>query len=120
MNYQPTRRNLLRISAAASALVLTGCGTGSNPAAEETGPVTIRFTWWGGDARQKATQKVIDAFHAENPNITVVGEYGDWNGYWDKLATQVAANDAPDIIQMDEKYVREYGDRGALLDLKKL
>ena len=47
-------------------------------------------------------------------------EYGDWNGYWDKLATQVAANDAPDIIQMDEKYVREYGDRGALLDLNKL
>ncbi|HEU4668295.1 MAG TPA: extracellular solute-binding protein [Arthrobacter sp.] len=120
MNYQPTRRNLLRISAAASALVLTGCGAVSNTGTEETGPVTIRFTWWGGDARQKATQKVIDAFHAENPNITVVGEYGDWNGYWDKLATQVAANDAPDIIQMDEKYVREYGDRGALLDLKKL
>lgn len=122
MKSQPTRRKLLRWSAtaAASALLLTGCGAGANPAAEETGPVTIRFSWWGGDARQKATQKVIDAFNAENPNITVVGEYGDWNGYWDKLATQVAANDAPDIIQMDEKYVREYGDRGALLDLKKL
>jgi multiple sugar transport system substrate-binding protein len=122
MNHQPSRRSILQLSvaAAASALALSGCGTGSNPAAEETGPVTIRFTWWGGDARQKATQKVIDAFHAENPNITVVGEYGDWNGYWDKLATQVAANDAPDIIQMDEKYVREYGDRGALLDLNKL
>ncbi|SDX50018.1 multiple sugar transport system substrate-binding protein [Arthrobacter sp. cf158] len=122
MKTQPTRRKLLQWSAtaAASALLLTGCGAGANPAAEETGPVTIRFSWWGGDARQKATQKVIDAFNAENPNITVVGEYGDWNGYWDKLATQVAANDAPDIIQMDEKYVREYGDRGALLDLKKL
>ncbi|TVU58497.1 carbohydrate ABC transporter substrate-binding protein [Paenarthrobacter nitroguajacolicus] len=122
MNIQPSRRNLIQFSAAiaVSALVLTGCGTGATPAAEETGPVTIRFSWWGGDARQKATQKVIDAFNAENPNITVVGEYGDWNGYWDKLATQVAANDAPDIIQMDEKYVREYGDRGALLDLKKL
>ena len=120
MNYQPTRRNVLQLSAAmaASALALTGCG--SSPAAESSGPVTLRFTWWGGDARQKATQKVIDAFNAENPNITVVGEYGDWNGYWDKLATQVAANDAPDIIQMDEKYVREYGDRGALLDLKEL
>jgi multiple sugar transport system substrate-binding protein len=120
LNYQPTRRSILLLSAAASALAMTGCGTGSNPAAEETGPVTIRFTWWGGDARQKATQQVIDAFNAENPNITVVGEYSDWTGYWDKLATQVAANDAPDVIQMDEKYVREYGDRGAILDLKKL
>lgn len=122
MNHNPTRRSYLKLSAAvaASVLALSGCAAGGTPAAEETGPVTIRFTWWGGDARQKATQKVIDAFQAENPNITVVGEYSDWNGYWDKLATQVAANDAPDIIQMDEKYVREYGDRGALLDLKKL
>ncbi|WP_311212243.1 MULTISPECIES: ABC transporter substrate-binding protein [unclassified Arthrobacter] len=122
MNNQPSRRTVLQFSAAAafSALAMTGCGAGGNPAAEETGPVSLRFTWWGGDARQKQTQQVIDAFHAENPNITVVGEYSDWSGYWDKLATQVAANDAPDIIQMDEKYVREYGDRGALLDLKKL
>jgi len=122
MSHNPTRRSYLKLSAAvaASALTLTGCSSGGAPAAEETGPVTIRFTWWGGDARQKATQKVIEAFQAENPNITVVGEYSDWTGYWDKLATQVAANDAPDVIQMDEKYVREYGDRGALLDLKKL
>ncbi|WP_166183883.1 extracellular solute-binding protein [Paenarthrobacter ureafaciens] len=121
MNHQPTRRHLIKISAAvaASSVLLAACGT-NDPATEEEGQVTIRFTWWGGDARQKATQKVIDRFNAENPNIKVVGEYSDWLGYWDKLATQVAANDAPDIIQMDEKYVREYGDRGALLDLKKL
>lgn len=122
MNHIPTRRTYLKLSAAvaASVIALSGCAAGGTPAAEETGPVTIRFTWWGGDARQKATQKVIEAFEAENPNIKVMGEYSDWNGYWDKLATQVAANDAPDIIQMDEKYVREYGDRGALLDMKKL
>lgn len=122
MTYSPSRRSYLRLSAAvaASVLAVSGCAAPGAPGADETGPVTIRFTWWGGDARQKATQQVIDAFEAENPNITVVGEYSDWNGYWDKLATQVAANDAPDIIQMDEKYVREYGDRGALLDMKKL
>lgn len=122
MNHIPTRRTYLKLSAAvaASVIAMSGCAAGGTPAAEETGPVTIRFTWWGGDARQKATQKVIEAFEAENPNIKVMGEYSDWNGYWDKLATQVAANDAPDIIQMDEKYVREYGDRGALLDMKKL
>ncbi|MFF1253893.1 extracellular solute-binding protein [Pseudarthrobacter sp. NPDC058329] len=122
MSDNPTRRSYLKLSAAvaASVLALSGCAAGGAPGAEETGPVTLRFTWWGGDARQKATEQVIEAFEAENPNITVVGEYSDWTGYWDKLATQVAANDAPDIIQMDEKYVREYGDRGALLDMKKL
>ena len=65
------------------------------------------------------TQAAIAAFEAENPNIKIKPEYGDWSGYWDKLATQVAANDAPDIIQMDEKYITEYSSRGALLDLSK-
>jgi multiple sugar transport system substrate-binding protein len=83
------------------------------------GKVTMRFTWWGSDTRTKLTQQVIDAYQKDHPNVTIKGEFGEWSGYWDKLATTVAANDAPDIIQMDEKYLREYADRGALLDLKK-
>ncbi|MDP9982450.1 multiple sugar transport system substrate-binding protein [Pseudarthrobacter oxydans] len=64
------------------------------------------------------TQKLIDAFEAKNPGIKIKGEYGDWSGYWDKLATQVASQDAPDIIQMDAQYLAEYAERGALLELK--
>jgi multiple sugar transport system substrate-binding protein len=90
-----------------------GGGTGAN------GEVTLRFNWWGSDTRHKITQQVIDSFQKDHPKIKIKGEYGEWAGYWDKLATTVAANDAPDIIQMDEKYLREYADRGALLDLKK-
>jgi multiple sugar transport system substrate-binding protein len=101
---------------AVSALALTGCGGGS-PAASD-GPVTLRFSWWGSDPRHKMTQKLIDAFEAKNPNIKIEGEYGDWSGYWDKLATQVASQDAPDIIQMDVQYLGDYAQRGALLELK--
>ncbi|SEE87738.1 carbohydrate ABC transporter substrate-binding protein, CUT1 family [Arthrobacter alpinus] len=117
MNFMPDRRTYLKLSVlAASAVGLAACGS----EAGADGPVTLRFTWWGGDARHKTTQQIIEKFNMEHPNITVKGEYSDWTGYWDKLATQVAGNDAPDIIQMDEKYVREYGDRGALLDLNRL
>ncbi|QXQ09999.1 extracellular solute-binding protein [Paeniglutamicibacter sp. Y32M11] len=109
---------LAKFTAAASiaALALTGCG-GNGNAADANGDVTLRFSWWGSESRSAATQKIIDAFEAKNPGIKIQGEYGDWGGYWDKLATQVASNDAPDIIQMDDKYLREYADRGALLDL---
>lgn len=103
-------------AAAALSLLLTGCG--SSPQAESEGPVTLRFSWWGSDTRHKMTEKLIEAFEAENPNINVEGEYGDWSGYWDKLATQVASQDAPDIIQMDAAYLGEYSERGALLELK--
>ncbi|OLT08034.1 ABC transporter substrate-binding protein [Kocuria sp. CNJ-770] len=100
---------------AVSALALTGCGGGDSAAAD--GDVELRFAWWGSDTRHQQTQKIIDAFEEENPGITVTGEYGDWSGYWDKLATQTASSDAPDVIQMEEKYIREYADNGALLDL---
>ncbi|MDQ0078346.1 ABC transporter substrate-binding protein [Arthrobacter oryzae] len=104
--------------AAALALALSGCGGGAQP--DAGGPVTLRFTWWGSDVRHKMTQELIDAFEAKNPNIKIEGEYGDWSGYWDKLATQVASQQAPDIIQMDLQYLGEYSKRGALLDLKEV
>lgn len=102
---------------AVAALALTGCG-GSSAADGEDGKIQLRFSWWGSDSRAQATNEIIEAFEAVNPDIDVQGEYSDWSGYWDKLATQVASNDAPDIIQMDDKYLREYADRGALLDLE--
>ena len=103
-------------AAAAVVMALSACGGGSSPQNAD-GPVELRFSWWGGDKRAQLTQEAIAAFEAENPNIKIKPEFGDWSGYWDKLATQVAANDAPDIIQMDEKYITEYSSRGALLDL---
>jgi multiple sugar transport system substrate-binding protein len=106
-----------------SALCLAGvllagvAACGGSPGGDDNGIVTLRFGWWGNSERAAATQKVIDAFQAKNPNIKVKGEYTDFNGYFDKLATQVAGNDAPDIITLGGAYPREYGDRGALLDL---
>ncbi|NDK31863.1 ABC transporter substrate-binding protein [Nesterenkonia haasae] len=112
------------------ALLLTSCGASGNgngngndgngdaeAAGESAEEVTLRFAWWGSDARHSTTQDIIDAFEEENPNISVEAEYGDWGGYWDGLATQSAGGNPPDIIQMDDKYLREYADRGALLEL---
>lgn len=105
--------------AMASALILPACSSGGSTSDLELSdkPVTLRFTWWGSDARHQRTQQVIELFQKEHPNITVKGEFKDWNGYWESLATTVAANDAPDVIQMDELYLASYAERGALFDL---
>ncbi|GAA5061308.1 multiple sugar transport system substrate-binding protein [Thermocatellispora tengchongensis] len=112
------RSGTLARLAVAGALVAATAACGGSGGDSGGGKIELRFTWWGSDVRHQVTQKAIQAFEAANPNITVKGEYGEWNGYWDKLATTVAANDAPDVIQMDERYLREYADRGALLDLR--
>ena len=42
--------------------------------------VTLRFRWWGGDARNEATIKVIEQFEALNPNVTIEYEPGSADG----------------------------------------
>ena len=82
-----------------------------------TGKVTLRMSTWGNDSRLELTEEAVAAFQQANPGITVKVENSEFGSYWDKLATQTAANDAPDVIQMDEAYIAAYGGRGALLDL---
>jgi multiple sugar transport system substrate-binding protein len=72
---------------------------------------------WGNDSRLKLTEEAITAFEQANPGVTVQVENNEFGSYWDKLATQTAANDSPDVIQMDESYIAAYGGRSALLDL---
>lgn len=120
-------RNVVRttvgiVAAAATALSLAACGTSgtsSTPAATELSdePVTLRITWWGGDGRHERTQQAIDLFEEAHPNITVEAEFTDWTGYWEKLATTTAGNNAPDVMQMDQLYLASYADRGTLADL---
>ncbi|WP_309106764.1 sugar ABC transporter substrate-binding protein [Arthrobacter sp.] len=107
---------------AASALLFTGCGAGSSADQEGTveKPVTIRFSWWGNDARAKTTQEVIKAFEAANPTIKVQGETTEFSSYWDKMATQIAGGTTPDIFTMSGSYPSEYATRGVLLDLEKV
>ncbi|MET8765260.1 extracellular solute-binding protein [Lentzea sp. NPDC004782] len=112
------RRTALTVLLSLTASLLVACGSGSDAGGELTAePVTLRFSWWGADDRHKRTQQVIEMFQKKHPNITIKGEFKEWNGYWDSLATTMAANDAPDIMQMDELYIASYAERGALLDL---
>jgi multiple sugar transport system substrate-binding protein len=64
------------------------------------GPTEIRMGWWGNDDRAARTQKVIDLFQAAYPDIKVVGEpNGGTADHFQIIDTQLAGNNAPDLIQ---------------------
>ena len=117
-----TRRSALSLGIAVPGLTaLAACGPnaagGSGGSGGEDGSASLRLAWWGTPTRDENTQNVVDAYEEVEPDVSISLEPGEWSGYWDKLATQTAGGDFPDIVQMDEKYLAEYGERGALLDL---
>jgi multiple sugar transport system substrate-binding protein len=110
------------LAAAATTMGLGACapgsqGGGSQGGGGEGGATNLALTWWGNPTRNKNTEAMIAAYMAANPDVKISGQPGEFNTYWDKLATQTAGGNAPDIIQMDMNYISEYGTRGALLDL---
>ncbi|MDF2595658.1 MAG: putative bacterial extracellular solute-binding protein [Clostridia bacterium] len=87
---------------------------------EENEPVTLRFSWWGGDARHEATLAVVDLFQKQYPWITIEAEYSAQDGYNDKLMTQLASGTAPDIMQIETGAGPEYFEQGQLYNLSEL
>ncbi|MFC4598340.1 ABC transporter substrate-binding protein [Cohnella hongkongensis] len=106
--------------------VLAACGTNkeapsaSSPSAggaESAEAAKLRIVWWGSQARHDATKQVLDLYSKNHPGITFEPDFSGFDSYWDKLATQSAARNAPDIIQMDAQYFNEYAGRNQLADL---
>jgi len=63
-------------------------------------PVELRMGWWGNDDRAERTLAVIELFEEQYPDITVIGEpNGGAGDHFQILDTQLAANNASDIIQ---------------------
>ncbi|MDR6878815.1 extracellular solute-binding protein [Bacillus sp. 3255] len=91
-------------------------GTGSDKAASGNKPVTLRFAWWGNDARHKATLAAIDAYMKLHPNVKIEAEYMGFDGFNKKLATQFAGRTAPDLFQFTYEWSVEMSD--FMLDLK--
>jgi multiple sugar transport system substrate-binding protein len=105
----------LALTVLGAVLGATGaCGSESGP--EQT-QVTIRFAWWGNPDRAEVTNRAVDLFEQKNPNIKVETSFAEFNAYFQKLATEIAGGGAPDVLQMDYRYVREYADRNTLADL---
>ncbi|RTE11406.1 ABC transporter substrate-binding protein [Paenibacillus whitsoniae] len=93
-------------------------GAGSDKAASDNKPVTLRFAWWGNDARHKATLAAIDAYMKQHPNVKIEGEYMGFDGFNKKLATQFAGRTAPDLFQFTYEWSVEMSE--FMVDLNSL
>ena len=120
------------------ASVATGCGSAAESAADSTaastdstnasteassasttadGKTQLSILWWGSQTRHELTTQMLEKFQEENPDIEVVMDYSDWDGYWTKLPAQVAGGQTPDVIQMDYGKLEQYVENGVIAPL---
>ncbi len=95
-------------------LLLTGTGlfaTGTKEEAGSTGPVSLRFSWWGNDARHKATIAVVDSYMQKNPNVQIVPEYRG-KSEREKIATELAGGTVADIVQLNPPWMGDFTSAG--------
>jgi len=92
-------------------------GKADTQQALSTSPVELHFTWWGDDTRAALTQSAMDAFTAQYPNITIVGEPGVSDGYFDKLATRFAGHTSPDVMTLGGAYPLDYAANGSIINM---
>lgn len=127
-----TRRDMLKLAGAGLASVALAACSGGSPATQPTQPSgqpaangsntapkasgEVRYRTWGNQWSNDVEQKVIDAFHAKNPNIKVTLDNPGGN-YYDKLLTEIAGGAAPDSALVDGYQIRGFINKGACIDL---
>ena len=94
--------------------LIISCGEKKDTAGDGGGEkeVVLRFSWWGGDSRHKATLDAIKLFEEKNPGIKIKAEYSGWDGHFEKVSTQVTGNTAPDIMQIDWNWLYIFSKNG--------
>ena len=104
----PTQPAATAAPTTASTTAPTAAPTKASPAAlpAYTGAaVTLRFAYWGNDDRVARTNKVIALFQTAYPQITIKGEpSGGTTDHFQIVDTQLAGNNAPDLIQFGGNY----------------
>jgi ABC-type glycerol-3-phosphate transport system substrate-binding protein len=99
--FDHSRRPSGRILAAgaitlSATLAITGCSTPSDDGVAEDGSVTLTYRTWIPSAEQ--WQPIVEAFEAENPDITIDFQGADGaSDYLGELDNLILAGDVPDV-----------------------
>ena len=95
-----------------------GCGKGESSTEEKDGVKTIE--WWTPNWDEVESKEMAAEFEKEHPDIDIEENYIPYAEYLSKINTMAAAGSMPDIFNLPEGNVFEWGEKGALLDLKPL
>jgi multiple sugar transport system substrate-binding protein len=101
--------------AAAAAIALSGCSTGSESPSTDPADVSGEITYAFWDPNQEpAVDSMIAAFEEQYPDVTVTKSVTPFAQYWTTLQTQASSNTLPDVFWMNMPYFQLYASNGQL------
>jgi multiple sugar transport system substrate-binding protein len=93
----------------------TNAGKGEGPVKDPTSPTTVTFSSWVGS---DVTMKNLAAdFHKEHPNITIQFQNVNAENASQKLTTQIAGGNPPDVAFVNASDTSDFASRQALVNL---
>jgi multiple sugar transport system substrate-binding protein len=93
----------------------TNVGKGKGPVKDPTSPTTVTFSSWiGSDPTMK---KFAADFHKLHPNITISFQNVNADNASQKLTTQIAGGNPPDVAFVDASSTADFASRDALVNL---
>ncbi|WP_067135196.1 ABC transporter substrate-binding protein [Microtetraspora malaysiensis] len=110
----------VRMLAAAAVAVLTMAGTAAcGGSADDSGAVTLKLGFYAaaGDPADTTMRELVKEFTAANPTIKVELDVAPYVKFFERLRTQIAGGQAPQVWLSDGVLVQEFAARGALADL---
>lgn len=116
------KKLFVALSAALVTAVLSACAE-KKELKEPDGKLdacSIRFSWWGGDDRHEATLRAVDLWNEKHPDINIIPEYGGWDGWTEKLSSQINGGTAPDLMQINYDWLVMFSSGDKFYDLGKL
>ncbi len=94
-----TRRRDLLLGATS---LLGGTALFAGGVRAEDAKIKMRIGWWGSDDRHQRTLKLIKLWESRKPGAVMTAEYGGLIGYSDKISTEFAGRNAPDVLQISD------------------
>ena len=100
-------------------LGLSACGTASD-GKPTNDTVTLQFWGWGDDVEASVFQEITDQFNetvGKEKNISVKYVQIASSSYSSDTALALSGNNTPDIVYVEDKYVKSWADAGYLTQL---
>lgn len=114
------RRQFLTLGAATS-IALAACSRESTAASGgASGGAQVRYGHWDNGSAQALYAELFQKFMEENDDIEILQEFASYDAFQERMTTQIAGGQVPDIFWIASPQILAYGEAGIYHDVEEL